>query len=297
MSGRSPLQVFPFMRLPAELRNMIYGLSFDFSYALRQIKANRDPPYDLDRRNYDWVTTPSILLLNHQVYAEAREILYNKEIVLDGACEPRYFIRCFSKVILQKIQHVTLNIDLSSYASGPYTLHHNYVDLCMLLSLVWGQCHSLRTFRLDLRGAERKIPSPRNTAFYSLRDFRKALFKLLPKLEGITDVAVTESVEWLPRRLSCKKGVVHHLKMYMQTLKGEEPTEEMDCYRGFMKGDCRYDATKFMHWALLGPDLMRWWFPNDNKLRDDGKEGRQLFSTADRLDEFIAHVKKVGLLN
>jgi len=276
---------------------MIYDLCFDFSYALRHVNTNRDPPYDLDRQNYDWVTTPSLLLLNHQVHAEASEVLYNKELVVDGACQTHYFIRCFSKTMLQKIRHVTLNIDLSSFSTVDHTFHHNWIDLCMLLSLVWGEGHGLKTFRLTLGGSEEKISAAPFVAFHGIRELIKALFKCLPKMNPIPEVAVSGAVDWLPGQLSCKEYVVHSLRMYTKSLKGESPDIQLLCWRDFLKGECRFDTSKFLKVALLSPEFMGWWYPLDKKSLDIGKERPQILATAQRLDEFMVLVNKVGLMS
>ena len=71
--------VFPFLRLPREIRDQIYGLCANWNTALwALVKQPRqrwksEPP----------LSTPTILQLNHQITAEALEILEKEPLRLD----------------------------------------------------------------------------------------------------------------------------------------------------------------------------------------------------------------------
>ena len=125
---------FPFLALSAELRNAVYEYAIDWpdlSIAFERIATDPGLAYDQDaskslplctfpKPHFEEKTTPSLLLVNRQITAEALEILYVKPLILTST--PPYIPQLakpmdicdefISEATLQRLRFVVLKIDL-----------------------------------------------------------------------------------------------------------------------------------------------------------------------------------------
>ncbi|KAL2816585.1 hypothetical protein BDW59DRAFT_166309 [Aspergillus cavernicola] len=118
-----------FLTLPPELRLQIYSLLLDpnqYSSGYKRIIRLTDEAYsNSDHRQVPDVTlprfyvtryTPSILLLNRQITAEALAVLYNTELTLQGTPGTYFVFRqmdiaeFISETLLQRMRYVVLRL-------------------------------------------------------------------------------------------------------------------------------------------------------------------------------------------
>jgi hypothetical protein len=126
---------FPFLALSAELRNAIYEYAVDWpdlSNTFERIAPDQEILYDQEsfkrlplctfpKPHFDQKTTPSLLLVNRQIFAEALEILYMKPLVLTST--PPYIPQLakpmdlcdefIGEATLQRLRFVVLRMDLN----------------------------------------------------------------------------------------------------------------------------------------------------------------------------------------
>lgn len=122
----SPLQVFPFLDLPFELRSAVYSYTLHWpnmsaSPKLKEgcrkgIRSLSPSTPDLQK-----LSTPPVLLLNHRVLDEAIEVLYRKQLSLSN---PVDITKCFGEATLQRVRNVVLDMDLNL----DYNIPHNHGD-------------------------------------------------------------------------------------------------------------------------------------------------------------------------
>ncbi|KAI9716670.1 MAG: hypothetical protein M1812_005208 [Candelaria pacifica] len=126
--------ITPFLALPAELRNQIYNAALDWPnmdipFSAMQKESERieehwmacssDPRISFPKPHIDHLITPSILLINRQIYQEARAILVRKMFVLASTPPHRAQIgrplditEFIGEGTLQKIQHIRIELQL-----------------------------------------------------------------------------------------------------------------------------------------------------------------------------------------
>ncbi|KAE8378276.1 hypothetical protein BDV26DRAFT_292373 [Aspergillus bertholletiae] len=147
-----------FLDLPVEIRRMIYPYCMDPNeykkgYDIikrscnilaeeRDGQSSASSPDCLQPRIYITRTTPTILLLNRQITAEALEILYKIPLELHGTPSTHFTMRQMDiaeficEQLLQRIQYATL------WLNQP---HKNFV---LILLDIWGADNRLK--RLDV---------------------------------------------------------------------------------------------------------------------------------------------------
>ena len=138
-----------FLDLPAEIRNEIYAISHDWNDINVQICRLMDtwdgrtmpPPYPQQ-------SSPTVLLLNRQIYKEASSIVYNKPFNLilsphhkmQTQAEIPDIMRFVTSNTLQKVEHICITIDSWEWIHG---LHRFLPALAAK--------HNLKTFSLGFK--------------------------------------------------------------------------------------------------------------------------------------------------
>jgi hypothetical protein len=128
-TANSSSEIFPFLDLPLELRNAIYSYTLrwpDLSNIYHNGTLHEDQPYTYEPTGSQspTLTTPRVLLLNHQITIEALAILYQKALVINSPCPlPTLLItagssslvpitRFISATTLKHVRLVVLDVDL-----------------------------------------------------------------------------------------------------------------------------------------------------------------------------------------
>lgn len=270
---------FPFLSLPVDIRNQIYHLSLDTSYALNLVNTNSCAPlkYSRDRVNYDWRSTPGILLVSRQVHHEAIEILYLKRFILNRGCRPSVLLGAFSKTFLQRIRHVTLNIHLDSdWESRHDTSYHNvgwWLDITTMLSIVWDQRHSLRTLTINVTGAQAYFMgwSDLPMGFESVT-YLHLLLQPLQDLRGIPLVAMSEDIPTLGTDLRTMALAILGTFSNLLKLEKDADTQSLRQHLPQLPGWWAHGVDNLKHGGLLSTEFIRWWSLAEEGFRFDKKE-------------------------
>ncbi|MCJ1317864.1 hypothetical protein MMC15_003191 [Xylographa vitiligo] len=187
-----PWMTFPFLKLPAEIRNAIYDHSVDFDAALTLVSDNSQPfpDYSDTGVSCDLRPTPGILLLNHQIHNEAMKVLYSKPFIMQRICTPHILLDCFSKLFLQQIRHVIFRMNLDQDSHIPIfnsedVSYGDWSDALSLLGLVWQQRHSLARLDFPIRG-----PFQSHEKISQSSSYANHLIGTLAALEGVKTVNV-----------------------------------------------------------------------------------------------------------
>ena len=194
---------FPFLDLAAELRNMIYEEAIDLSsikkfFDKRYDNLNRSTkasPFVTQRFHYK---TPTVFLINRQIYAEAVSILSKKSITFDhGLLGLQGVHQVMSEEVLQKLSKITTN------TKGHPILKENtlakswagYMTLIDHLSIILGDKHKLRTVTIDIEdpALERHVKECWYGGTYQcgFADSIKEVFNKLCSIRGVDCVTIT----------------------------------------------------------------------------------------------------------
>ncbi|KAI9740798.1 MAG: hypothetical protein M1835_003129 [Candelina submexicana] len=148
------------LALPPELRNQIYEYAIDwpdmrvpFSRMRKECEriedhwmASSHPRVSFSKPCVDHLVTPSILLINRQIYHEARAVLIQKTFVLASTPphsaqlgRPMDITEFIGETTLQKIQHMRFELQLSGHARAWMKTIETLMDVwcheCSLQSL------------------------------------------------------------------------------------------------------------------------------------------------------------------
>lgn len=155
--------VSPFLKLPGEIRNLIYDYLLEppdlkrlFAIHLRKWQKMEDlwtqshrPSVCFFSPRVDALVTPAILLLNRQISLEAVSFLRAKPLVISSP-PPRsaqlgrdsWITEFISEPTLRKLHHVVLEMDLSL---------HSWFDTIETLFEVWGPDNKLKSLHVRLK--------------------------------------------------------------------------------------------------------------------------------------------------
>lgn len=198
----------PLLRLPAELRNLIYQLTFEGSpiKSLDKVAVSLYPNIKFDRAStgikFDRpCTRHHVLLTCHQIYKEAESLFYKHSIFAFNTHRHTilYFFEDRTLIQLQAItslkftmRHTTIAVQWEMYTEyGRYDLIYYYLKYMTGLKRV----HQVMTYdESPLPGMERWIEWWKVECHR--KSFAKELHTLNPKVEFIFE-AVGEALELL----------------------------------------------------------------------------------------------------
>ncbi|KAF2140726.1 uncharacterized protein K452DRAFT_299445 [Aplosporella prunicola CBS 121167] len=108
--------VFPFLRLPGELRNLIYSLTLNFNGTKKYLDIYFDSHTDgWHEKPIVHKETPSILLVNKQILRESLYILHRKKLTLSHGFIPYEHVSyIISPPLLANLREVDFTRDISS---------------------------------------------------------------------------------------------------------------------------------------------------------------------------------------
>lgn len=149
---------FPFLRLPAELRNIIYGLCFDvhnienvldrYYQKLAKAKHIRNVPGP-----FVFFHTPNILLVNRQIYLEAKPLLHIQSITFDHGLLDLVSITDFAEEpLFRNLGTITIT-DTGHKLLGDMKLLATswvgYIDLIKEMARILSAGHKLKKLKIE----------------------------------------------------------------------------------------------------------------------------------------------------
>ncbi|KAH7384341.1 hypothetical protein DE146DRAFT_223234 [Phaeosphaeria sp. MPI-PUGE-AT-0046c] len=169
-------RIFPFLDLPGEIKNMIYSYALTDPYGINLVGTFKHRRRTVERvsaelhdnisHGNNWSTArlngglreqyeapatlaPALLLVNKQIYQEARDILYNNEFIFGDSFTLYNFMLNLSPTGAKQLKH--LRIKEWCYGRGMKGYNHS-----CFAALV--QATNIKTFRVDrLSGWSRDV--------------------------------------------------------------------------------------------------------------------------------------------
>ncbi|KAK4990065.1 hypothetical protein LTR66_006903 [Elasticomyces elasticus] len=145
--ARMQTQKFPFLKLPTEVRELIYNYSANWNDVSVELPHFLNDWKQHGKPRYGRLTTPTVLLINRQITSEALRILHKKRFVfnatesfhmLSSMASPQ-ITRFIGKQTLQKLTHVTLNLSCGEW-------------VCVIqdLAMIWTMKHALKELHIHI---------------------------------------------------------------------------------------------------------------------------------------------------
>lgn len=165
MRTRAVAAVFPFQKLPPEIRNMIYELALDFDslhgyfrlYIEKMNEAHRAEVHpDKISPPHVHVHTPGILLVNREISHEARSVLYRKPLVFSNGLIKAHLSDIMSEELITRVTHLRIDDaggDLleKKFRGAPFL---GYLNLFKELSGLLKGPHSLKSLEIEIQNAD-----------------------------------------------------------------------------------------------------------------------------------------------
>ncbi|TKA67092.1 hypothetical protein B0A49_08648 [Cryomyces minteri] len=184
---------FPFEKLPAELRNMIYH----FALSLRGVDTYLKDCITDSRHHYLGVeprsNTNPLLLLNRQTYLEASSVLYNKPLAISHGLLVGMSL---TKIVSSDILHYVSNVTISDVGYNSFGHNHSIVEMLELYARLvdeWIKSHSLQTLQITLQDevVVKHIKSCWNRDGCGYCDRVRLMMDCLGRLRGVKHVTFT----------------------------------------------------------------------------------------------------------
>ncbi|TKA68369.1 hypothetical protein B0A55_07474 [Friedmanniomyces simplex] len=201
--------VFRFLDLPGELKNIIYENCIDISAAQHILQRYYDSLRDCtDLRAVEaplvWSKTPTILLINRQIHAEASFYLRNRSLTFDHGLLDLVDVTDFvSPNLFRTVTSITID-DSGHPLFQPNILAASwvgYTSLVQQLGDILSEGHQLKTFTLSLTN---KDLIPHVTTCWNghhVCGFRDSLLKACDALRAVRNVGLV-TFRGLPEPLS-----------------------------------------------------------------------------------------------
>ncbi|KAK4505679.1 hypothetical protein PRZ48_003644 [Zasmidium cellare] len=151
--------IFEFLKLPAEIRELIYSLCFSFAKTERffcecfkYVKAEAEIGNDKPRARIPMTSTPTILLLNRQIFCEAIPFLRKQSFSFHHGIFKTPLLNIFSANVLRQLSSIEITDKGHSLLNKP-TLNvtwHGYTKLIKSLAVILSTGHNLKSFTLCL---------------------------------------------------------------------------------------------------------------------------------------------------
>ncbi len=191
-------QTFPFLLLPAELRNKIYHQVLHWTVDPCNTSSK------VPTNSVTWSASyrkreTAILLLNRQVHDEAFFVLYNRQVIFNSPCRLPYMKLAFGKSDLQHLRKVHIDINLRSVGVASYIWAHchvSYGNLIRELVSVWKEKNALECLEITFLDSLTCGPSHRNCGDGDGEwEIQKRMLEDLLQLRGIKSVVVRGDIE------------------------------------------------------------------------------------------------------
>lgn len=201
--NRQIKKIFPFTKLPAEIRNMIYELCLSFGgiekffdrYYDRLKRARK--PRDIDPPGHKR-TTPTILLLNREIYAEAIGLLGKQTVRFEHGmlniekitgksgviCRPA--LRNVGTIVVTTKGHPILQQNIVRLS------WYGYMELLAELAAVLSKGHQVKKLVVDFSDTAIIEHLGRCWNLHNICEFRDDLKEALNELRGVRGVRCVE---------------------------------------------------------------------------------------------------------
>lgn len=192
---------FPFVKLPPEIRNMVYkelrsaGCLGWQSAIERLSKLQKHRTSRKKDRNPVRQSTPAILLVSRQIHMEAIQVLYSTVFELPFSTSVMEMKRFFCKGVFEQLQYVTLKIDIdkeesqiieSIFNSKDQELKDTWYEMVEGFSRLWPEQHSLQHLRVIVTTTPSRV-SPLRHAIFREPVMRKIrAFSTLRRIEKVS---------------------------------------------------------------------------------------------------------------
>ncbi|KAH7042034.1 hypothetical protein B0J12DRAFT_743597 [Macrophomina phaseolina] len=200
---------FPFLQLPAELRNLIYELTLDFDGVGRLLTDHYEAHVN-DGTIIHWpeLQTHPLLVVNKQISREARYILHRKTLRLPHSTTPNGMITdVVSRHLLENLRKVDITRDDSFGEMHTWCDFLEFFRLIKSAVKIWVDCHKLQELTIVMQG--RQVVNhldlcPAQGHCYFLDEIEKMMGSL-KELRGIKKVTfggflkdyASEAKEWM----------------------------------------------------------------------------------------------------
>ena len=241
---------FPFLKLPPEIRIMVYKELASAGFlgwesAMKRLSHLQDQPISRPEDcKPEPHSTPAILLVNRLIYQEAVSVLYSTVFELHEPISAMKMKRFFCKGFFQQLQHVTLNADMEKndqdYLINVGITRPECIDMwyemTIFLLLVWHEKHNLQhlravttanTIRYSTSFEDSQRSDPTRHAW--LTRMRNHIFPVTALVENVSiegcssyrDISgVTWGREMSSATLQIEESHIHYWKLRYPTLQG-----------------------------------------------------------------------------
>jgi len=196
LTARKARSLFPFLHLPAEIRNLIYHFAIDITAAQKLI----DRYYQLCKGVDDlqtvgapivWSKPPTILLINRQIHAEATFVLKKRGLVFDhGLLDLADITEFVPKGLLRTVSSITVTDAGHGLFPRNIAMHSwiGYMTLIEQLGDVLSQGHNLNNLTINLADDDLvpHVTACWNAAYYCF--YRDSLRRALNSLRAVHSI-------------------------------------------------------------------------------------------------------------
>ncbi|OJD34331.1 coiled-coil domain-containing protein mtmr15 [Diplodia corticola] len=200
---------FPFLQLPAELRNQIYEYMLDFK-GVAGLLTNHYKAHVHDNTSIEWPNRDvhPLLLVNKQMTREAVYILHRKTLWLPHSTTPNSLITDVASVrLLENLRKVDITRDDSFGEMHTWCDFLEFFRLIRSAVSVWTKSHKLQELTIAMQGAQvvtHLATCPAQGHCYFLDEIEK-MMSSLEELRGIKTVNfggfleeyATEAKKWM----------------------------------------------------------------------------------------------------
>ncbi|KAB2577266.1 hypothetical protein BFW01_g8483 [Lasiodiplodia theobromae] len=183
---------FPFLQLPAELRNLIYELTLDFEGVARLLTDHYEAHVN-DGTIIEWPDRDvhPLLLVNKQVSRESTYILHRKTLRLPHSTTPNSLITDVASVkLLENLRKVDITRDDSFGEMHTWCDFLEFFRLIRSAVNVWTKSHKLQELTIVMKGRQvmtHLATCPTQGHCYFLEEIKKMMTSL-EELRGIKNV-------------------------------------------------------------------------------------------------------------
>ncbi|KAF2161310.1 hypothetical protein M409DRAFT_59305 [Zasmidium cellare ATCC 36951] len=256
--------IFPFLALPAEIRELIYFFCFSFaningffSEFFNFVKAEADVGNDKPLGKIPFCSTPSILLISRQIFCEAITLIRKHSITFNHGI---FNIKPLSQVITPNPLRQLSSIEITDKGHPLLTKKtlsvtwHGYMRLIKSLAQILSKGHHLKNFTIrfdDPNLVEHVTTCAAGSWNCGFRDQLRDAILSLKIVRGVKNVTF----------IGLEKAVAEEVKHYMQRPKVIGFEDFPDKVREIVYGDA-FDWSSVSN--ALARSVAKW--PNENRV-------------------------------